>query len=448
MATDLPVSDHYIASLNKALQSKFFRPDRVSKWLEAVVRVDPQRVDWHIKRTYGFGGSEVGVLVAERAGIVDPFDSARNIVAGKLLLANPSEPIPAMERGQYMEDVIARVFYDKHKAYNAVRDEEAMRVMSKATGLREWQNGSPDDVVLMGTGKKKKRFILDYKAPGDGGYIVKGVPMRYAAQLHHYGMIAEQCKIPIDGYMLVAMDYKAWNLEVLPVAYDPELSKMILDAGDYYWHEYVMQDRLPDYGRKAIFDRSAVGDIDLLEKEGLEFLVRKRIADLLYAEAKKIQASMVSRLSQHKVGDAKLPLLGGLLDISAKPDFDVDSALEVLGDKAEEARIMDYDVEGLVAAAIDAGVDVEAFQRATADFDKQKLNDLMVSEKLNVEAFHNENLTMALARSKKGPVADRLSEVTDLAKAMLPDMVDRLRSSVEEHGLDSAQTRRIASPTP
>jgi ribonucleoside-diphosphate reductase beta chain len=53
--------------------------------MDQVLQVDGDRLPWHIKRTYGFGGSEVGVLVAERnLGFFVTADSlaANNIVLG------------------------------------------------------------------------------------------------------------------------------------------------------------------------------------------------------------------------------------------------------------------------------------------------------------------------------------------------------------------------------
>jgi predicted phage-related endonuclease len=430
--------DEQIKALYKAEQSQFFTENRVKKWMDQVLQVDGDRLPWHIKRTYGFGGSEVGVLVAERNGLVDAFESARNIVAAKLLINPPSAAIPAMERGQYMEDIVAKKFMSDWAKHKPVRDEEAMSVMSKAIGYRNWQNGSPDDVVILG--KNRKRYVIDYKAPGDGGYEIKGVPMRYAAQLHHYGMIADKCGIKVDGYLLVAIDYRYWKLETLPVPFDPELQEQILEAGDYYWNEFVMQDRLPDFARKQYFDKSALADRETIEDDAVRFLVHKRIADLGYAEAKKIQTSIGSRLIQHRVGDSKVQLVGGLLDISAKPTFNSEMAAEALGPKADEARLPDWDVEGLLEAATQAGVDVTPFQRSSDDFDEDKLRELLDAEGLNVEAYNGENYTFALSRAKKGPVAERMAEVSDLAKTFLGDTVVQFREKIEANGLDTPRS--------
>lgn len=436
-----------IKALFQAKQSKFFTEDRVEKWVDAVLRVDPERLPWHIKRTYGFGGSEVGVLVAERNGISDPFDSARNICAGKLLMANPSDPIPAMERGQYMEDVIAKVFMDKNKEFGAIRDEEAMRVMSTAIGMREWQNGSPDDVVLMGKGANRKRFIIDYKAPGESGYELKGVPMRYAAQVHHYGMIAEKCNIDVDGYLIVAIDYKAWHLEMNKVPYDPSLVEKILESGDYYWNEFILQDRLPDYGRKQQFDKTELSELEEIESLAMSFLVNKRLADMGYQESKKAQAKLASMLSKTRIGDSKLPLVGGLLEISAKPKFDVDTAVEALGEAVDEARKPDWAVEELVDAAVSAGVDVAPFARISDKFDEERLREMVREHELNLDAFEVEGLTFSMTRAKKGPVAERMQKVSDEAKDLMTKMSFDLERTIEEDGLDKAGTNQKKSKT-
>lgn len=438
MASQTHSIDEQIKALYKAEQSKFFTENRVKSWLDQVLKVDADRLPWHVKRTYGFGGSEVGVLVAERHGLVDPFESARNIVASKLLINAPQEAIPAMERGQYMEDVIAKKFFADYAAHKPVRDEEAMAIMSKSLGLRVWQNGSPDEVVIMG--KNRRRYIADYKAPGEDGYEIAGVPMRYAAQLHHYGMIAEKCGIHVDGFLLCGLNYRQWKLEVLPVPFDPELQEQILEAGDYYWNEFVMQDRLPEFGRKQYFDMAQLADREDLEDRGLRFFVHKRIADISYAEAEKLKKGMAAMLAEHKVGDSKLPLVGGLLDISAKPTFNCELAAEALGPKADAARLPDWDVEGLLEAARQAGIDVTPFERSSDKFDEDKLRELLDAEGLNLAAYDGEALTFAQTRAKKGAKAERMAEVSDLARAAMETAAVDMRAKIEQSGLDTPQT--------
>lgn len=406
-------------ALLKAPQSGFFTKKRIDQWFEAVLRVDRARAAWHIKRTYGFGGSEIGVLVAERHGLLDPFESARGVVAAKLLLQTPQEPIPAMERGQYMEPVIQQLFMAKMRKHAAVRDERSMRLMSKALGLRPWQVGSPDDVVFIGRGKKKKRYIVDYKAPGDGGYEITGVPMRYAAQLHHYGMIAERLGIEVDGYLLVCVNYQTWNLEVLNVDYDPKLAQAILEVGDFYWDEYVMQDRLPDYGRLNHFDKNNLPEIEELEEQALTYFARKRLADMAMDGAQNARLRMTKMLRRYRLGGAKLPLFAGLLEISGKPDFDVDLAVEALGDGAEEARLPLWDVPALVKAAKGAGVEVERFELIGDKFDPDILRRLLKQQRLDVKVYDKESLTFSLPRAKTGPVADKLVYVSDIASEMI-----------------------------
>ena len=444
MASQTHSVDEQIKALYKAEQSRFFTENRVKSWLDQVLKVDADRLPWHVKRTYGFGGSEVGVLVAERHGLVDPFESARNIVASKLLINAPQEAIPAMERGQYMEDVIAKKFFADHAAYNPVRDEEAMAIMSKTLGLRVWQNGSPDEVVVMG--KNRRRYIADYKAPGEDGYEVKGVPMRYAAQLHHYGMIAEKCGIHVDGFLLIGLNYRQWKLEVLPVPFDPELQEQILEAGDYYWNEFVMQDRLPEFGRKQYFDMAQLGDRERVEEQALQFLVNKRIADVGYKEAEKLKTAIGATLSEHKVGDSKLQLVGGLLDISAKPTFNCELAAEALGPKADAARLPDWDVEGLLEAARQAGIDVTPFERVSDKFDEDKLRELLEAEGMNLEAYDGENFTFKLSAAKKGPVAERMAQVADMAKEKVGNVATVLREEIEQSGLDTPQTKAVRKP--
>jgi predicted phage-related endonuclease len=416
-------------------QAQFLTPERIAGWVEAVQQVDPDRLPWHVKRLFGFGGSEVGVLVAERSGLVDPFESARSICASKLMLGRPDEAIPAMERGQYMEPVVQKLFMDKFREFGIEQDEKSMIAMSRAIGYRSWQNGSPDDVVLMGKGKRKKRFIVDYKAPGTGGYEVDGVPMRYSAQLHHYEMIAKKLGIKIDGLILVAIDYSRWTLETLNVPFDQYLVDEILDAGDYFWNEYVMQGRLPDFARKQLFDKSKLHDGESIERDALDFLTFKRMGDASHFKAGVLQDRLKSVLGRYKVGDARLQFAGGLINVSAKRKFDVEGAREALGPVADEARLIEWDGDSLAAAASAAGVDVEPYKRPSEEYDEESLRELIRAAKLNVDAYETEALTFALPRVKKGPVAERLNVITDAASGFVVRAAPKLRTKIQQTGV-------------
>jgi predicted phage-related endonuclease len=447
--TDSLIADQ-LRLISTTEQAKFLTKDRVTNWVDAVTRVDPDRLSWHVKRLFGFGGSEVGVLVAERSGLVDPFESARSICASKLMLARPDEAIPAMERGQYMEPVVQKLFMDKFRPFGIVQDEKSMIAMSRAIGFRSWQNGSPDDVVLIGNGKRKKRFIVDYKAPGTGGYEIEGVPMRYSAQLHHYQMIAQKLGIKIDGLILVAVDYAHWTLETLNVPFDQYLVDEILDCGDYFWNEYVMQGRLPDFARKQMFDKSKLANSESIERDALDFLTYKRLGDTSHFKAAVLQERLKSMLGNYRVGDARLQFAGGLINVSAKRKFDVEKAREALGPASDAARAIEWDGDALAEAAAAAGVDVEPFKRPTEEYDEESLRELILAAKLNVDAYETEALTFALPRVKKGPVAERLNVITDAASGFVLRAAPKLRTKIQQTGLSvsgsDANNRTVAAP--
>ena len=46
-------------------QRKFMKDEDIERWIESVWENEPDRIIWHANRLNGFGGSEIGVLVAD-----------------------------------------------------------------------------------------------------------------------------------------------------------------------------------------------------------------------------------------------------------------------------------------------------------------------------------------------------------------------------------------------
>src|SRR5690625_2513931 len=83
-------------------QAGHLKGDDVTAWLRATLATDPSRINWHIRRAGGFGGSEMGALVAaiqNRSGRMSP----HRIIRQKLLRLPPDRPNVDMRRGLAME---------------------------------------------------------------------------------------------------------------------------------------------------------------------------------------------------------------------------------------------------------------------------------------------------------------------------------------------------------
>lgn len=224
------------------------------RWAENTLIADPGRLVWHAKRLEGWGASDIGHLVTALRGDFDAFKGAPRLVMEKLMKIAPDAPSGASLRGLEMEDLIRQKFLKKfsakqrpdlHKGYHGFKSRQY-----------SWLKGNPDDIVEINS----KIFIVDYKAPGSESFkkseAAEGVNFDYACQLHHLHKIAAELGIQVDGLLIAALDFDAWEVESRLIDFNPDLMNEILQAGDHYWNEYVMQGLIPDPIYKPTFNLS------------------------------------------------------------------------------------------------------------------------------------------------------------------------------------------------
>jgi hypothetical protein len=213
-------------------------------WVDSVIAREPDRAWWHFDRLSGIGGSEIGVFLGNEEGMFHPFTSARQITEAKLLRRPLEAANGDMARGTALESVVQGMYRARVAARNGSPRQD---LMDKMKGYRDpdhpWLVGNPDDIVE----ENGKIYIVDYKVPMPdqiAHYDHDGVPFYYAAQVHHYRLIAEKCGIHIDGLRLCSLDLKGWDVDERPVPYSEQTSEDILAIGDKYWNDYVMVGRL------------------------------------------------------------------------------------------------------------------------------------------------------------------------------------------------------------
>ena len=229
-------------------QAKYINEKNIEKWLHAVLRIDPDRLDWHVRRLSGIGGSEIGVLLGEYLDNYHPFSSAKKICGAKLLEFMPEEPNGDMMRGTEMEDTAQTMFRRQMaQAYPTYRPrDDLLDLMRKHRDSEfSWLIGTPDDIIEI----DGKVIIVDYKVPNMDQiyeYDLEGAPFYYVAQLHHYRTIAERAGIEVGGLKLGALNYKEWKMNVYDVEYSKEMAETCLQVGRFHWEEFVLKGILPE----------------------------------------------------------------------------------------------------------------------------------------------------------------------------------------------------------
>jgi hypothetical protein len=271
-------------------QGQFYLDENIEKWLEAIRSFDAGREAWHLKRLTGIGGSEIGVLVGDLEGVYHPHQSAIEICRAKLLQHFPEPPNGDMLRGQIMEP-IARDVYRKQILAQYPQAKPREDIMEALSDFRHpdhaWMVGNPDEIMELEPGKL---FIIDYKCPTQTSFDDirrNGPPFYYVAQLHHYCMLAEAKGYKIEGLQLASLDYKTFQVLIQPVAIDPEQLLKNKYAGDFFWNEFIMQNKVPTSGVVRRYgDRASLPDN--LREAAVDYTILRHIANVAMKRTDKI----------------------------------------------------------------------------------------------------------------------------------------------------------------
>lgn len=325
------------AALRALPQAPHLNAKSVARWLEDVAAREPERLEWHVRRLRGFGGSEIGVFIGEANGVNNFFKSSEDIIREKLMMMSPSQPTPDTLRGVHMESLIAQEFLS---SYGATRDHEGLEVLAKAEpdARHPWLIGNPDDLVLIGGG----RYLVDYKCPNSNNiakFRLLGAPLDYVCQLHHYRLIAARNGIQIDGLILAPFNTDKWRVEAQHVDYLPELDTEIIRVGDHFWNEYVLRGIVPE-----------------IEREETEILAMENLSeDVIRAVDSYVLFDKLSK-SAAKIADSRCELVRALMD-GREGDIPDDAVIRV---HAADLKVKDetkYAVPTLLGILKERGIE-------------------------------------------------------------------------------------------
>ncbi len=342
-------------------------------WVREVLQLDPARGAWHAARLSGFGGSEIGVLVRNYAGErADHLESARSLVERKLLKRLPDPPSPAMQRGIENEDLHAQRLYTM---LGVRRDEEAYTRLAQGRGPRAWMRYSPDDVVIAQGVAGAMPILLDYKAPTEVDQEAR-ISIQYAAQLHMGAVIAAHNGIDLGGLMLSQFDWKNWTLKNDDVEYRPDLARLLVEAGDHYWNDFVLRGEVPPYVRSKQLE-----DVDEFLRDNDDLIGQIALVKSLAKQMLDLSAGLEDELKQRLKGQIfnGASIVDPRLTISAARSVDHDLARATLGDDVWLAAIdgltpaqgkLEFDPKKMELALRALGVDMRTMKtrEPSADF--------------------------------------------------------------------------------
>lgn len=256
-----------ILSKHPLVKAHKIAPGEIKNWIVETYKVDPERLEWHAKRTSSIGGSEIFTAVAfvraVKASAQDDYESQfvmqsiQEMVAGKIFRKTPIEPDSHMRRGILSEPLARHVYIEnlRKKGHKVEFDSEASDALKKFKSEKyPWLAYNEDDVLFIdGT-----RTLIDYKCPAPDP--VKGLDLTveeaYLHQLHQGLYCLEQCGFPVLKLKLVKYNVLEATAIEIPVDIDLQIVEENLSAGTYLYENYILKSRMPEYQPQMLQSKS------------------------------------------------------------------------------------------------------------------------------------------------------------------------------------------------
>lgn len=405
-------------------QYRFLDEVRINRWLNFILKVEPARVEWHIDRLRGFGGSEMGVIAGPMWNEFNPFRSPMDVFQDKMMIKLPDGPSGDTRRGTFMEDTIRDIFRAK---YDAVEMTDELKLIAKFSDPKHpWLVGNPDDLVRIGD----KTYMVDYKCPRPGfkeKYDKHGISFDYFTQLHHYTLIARKQKVPVDGLLLCSFDMVTWDVDVRGVEMKEAMFDVIITAGDWLYFEHILKNTPPKISfapKVLISDTNERGAKlrDLLDQAA----IFSSIANCAYAKDKEVKAEMALLLADQRFGDVKQ--VHGLMEIVPKTELVPELAvqqLEQLGYVPEDFLLDGGEVntEKLLALATKAELDIDSCM--DKKLDPELVKHVLEMNGIPETSYTEETYRIGLTKSKSPSVKKPLDTLKGVAKDLVEDFLKR-----------------------
>jgi predicted phage-related endonuclease len=326
--------DH-LEAISRLPQAAVLLPENVSRWLVDTMRIDPERVEWHIQRAGGFGGSEAGLLL-EWATRNDPnpivntgWGTPARLVRQKLLMLAPDAPGLDARRGIALEPVIAQMFEDALARDGRIlkrREDLKYIVESRGHPSMPWMRASLDGLYEIDS----KLWIVDFKAPSETSLEKhrEKLSIGYIAQLNHYAMVARGFGVEVDNLALVMFDYRRFAekpISIFEVQSDPELQRRIAEGGRSLWHDHVLAGRVP-HVKEGLADSVPQGLIENLEELRQ---IKRSVAELMRRK-EAVSDEVLAKMSAAGLDKISVDLPEGSATVTLRRDLDVERASERL----------------------------------------------------------------------------------------------------------------------
>lgn len=442
-ATEIPSRDVIYGKIHELPQVRAGHVNQatIDRWVNSVLRTDPSRILWHIARAGGIGGSDIGSIM----NVPHAYSSPGEVYGQKMLLIPPYRATAAMLRGAVIEDQIRTLFegpedgpiesegdeqrkerlmplisgtFEAELArrnpgtyYTPRPDLEALFTapIDPSSGTPEWLVGNTDRIYQIGDAID----IIDFKAPSTETLkkMLKDVSYfeKWDTQVQHYGLRSRYLGFEPRNLSLAVFDYQNYGTtpfylrESQP---DDVMFQRILDAGDGFWHDGVLQGINPDerIAVQVLTPTPIPEEVDIIAKRAAHLDAIRSASEEM---AKDLKEQMSGYIREHPE-NASLPL----------------------GDVWKTSESRELDLEFAFTRLIDLGLVNDEHREAFRDDPvpmKSNHKDFEASMKLA-----RKNLATIIADIEKAPAALEGAAIAALLKSALQDFTPMVPGPLNE----------------
>lgn len=264
---------------------------RIEKWLDHMASQDPRRIEWHVRRLGGIGGSEIASVM----GVPGAYLTPTLIAQQKLMILPPMRPTSAMSRGVVAEEFMRDMFEGKSVETDAMDLEQTARKehlfgiidgmfavemnrrfgvgswrarpdlekmvldgVLAGSGAPQWMKGSPDRIYEVTVGGYGHIVVVDFKAPSEKTALeIRDKPEAmeiWRVQVQHYARILSTYGYEPTSNVIAAFDYARAGTRPFIMgewSSDYDLWARMEAAGNKFWNEYVLAGLVPSINLNA-----------------------------------------------------------------------------------------------------------------------------------------------------------------------------------------------------
>ena len=346
-------------------QREAIRDCDIAPWIDAAMQ--DGRAAFHVRRLFGVGGSEGGILVAAATQEMS-FSSPDELWEEKLLRRTPDGGSPDTSRGLALEDIVSAI---SHKTLGAKRNQAAIDAIKNiGADPMSFLIGNPDDVLTLNYAGHVFDAIPDYKVPaGNGAFAIysEGVPLDYRVQLHIYAdRYRAALRKDIGALLLMPFSTDDWRVYPTPVVYDQTLMDLTRECSRSFFINHVIPGVCP-----------AINPFALSASETFTEMRRASIEDGAMADLANEHA-MLGALSR-EVEQRRESVRERMIFRMRELETPVARNLNVAHSSVKSENKTEYAEEKMLDLADQAGIELDEYEVTTVKTDLERL-DLALQE--------------------------------------------------------------------